>query len=329
MNYLLKLSIYNRIIHKLYYITNRYRLFFTILLFIGFIISAPFTYFVPSLRYIAAIIIFLYLIVTIFTNYWTDKQLFIFQIFLILYLFIQLFLNQIRDYNADFSILFSILFATLFLKNIEQIIRILKIIIIINFVIMIYEVITFEYIINIVEVNKYQFGRMQGLFSYSKEAGYFLLITFIFIRYFNVILFYQLIIFLSSFMSGSRTAMLFIGFILIIDNIYLIHKKITLYKFIKRYISLFFILYVGLVLFTYYFNEDNIYILNRILNSFNMESSSQSERIVFWKSYFFAFNDYNIIELLFGKGTYLNHQIDNGAESAYLMLFSQLGLIGL
>lgn len=325
MTYLLTISPWNRFSKKIYSLVHNYNYFFTILLFVGFIVSTPFTYFVPSIRYLAVSIIFGYLFINIFTNYWKERKLFLFQIFLILYIYIQHFLNQIRDFDSDLAVLLSMLLATAFIKNIDNTIKILKFLVVVNFIAMVYEVISFEYIINMVEGNKYEFGRMQGLFSYSKETGYFLLITFVFLRYFDVSMFYKIILILSAIMSGSRTAIIAILFILFIDYIYQIYKKINYKQFIY-----FFITVTILILFTsYYFTDKTEYMLFRILSSFDFETSSQQHRLYYWNFYFESLNNYSIFNWIFGNGTYLNHLIGNGSENTYLMIISQMGLIGL
>lgn len=305
--------------------SNRYKFFITIVLFIGFIVSAPFEYFIPSIRYLAVAIIFGYLFINIFTNYWKERKLFLFQMFLISYIYIQHFLNQIRDFDSDLAVLLSMLLATAFIKNIDSTIKILKFLVVVNFIAMVYEVISFEYIINIVENNKYEFGRVQGLFSYSKETGYFLLITFVFLRYFDVSMFYKIILILSATMSGSRTAIIAILFILFIDYIYQTYNKINYKQFFY-----FFITVAILILFTsYYFTDKTEYMLFRILSSFDFETSSQQHRLYYWKFYFESLNNYSIFNWIFGNGTYLNHLIGNGSENTYLMIISQMGLIGL
>lgn len=309
--------------------SNKYDLVFIILLFVGFISSSLFSYFLPMFRNFAVIAVLLYLFINIFNNYWLDRKLFIFQTFLIFYLCVQYYINQFQDHDTDMAIVLSMVFATLFFKNIDVVIKILKPVLIINFLFMFYEVISFEYIINIVEENKYEFGRMQGIFSYSKETGYFLLITFIFLRHFNISIFYKLLILVSSVMSGSRTAIIAVSTILIIDLIIEMHKEINLKKAIKKYFYFLIAFLLLLILASNYFNEKNEYMLFRIMSSLDFESSSQIDRLYYWNFYFNSLDNYSVFEWMFGKGTYLNYIIGNGAENTYLMVMSQLGLIGL
>lgn len=308
---------------------KQYSLFLVIFLFGGFILSGFFTYFMPFIRIISVIIILIYLSVNIYLNYLKSRNIFIFQIILLSYIMIQFYLNQIRDFDADLAMLLTMLFATLFLKNIKELIRILKFVIILNFIAMFFEVVSFSYIINIVEANKYEFGRMQGIFSYSKEAGYFLLIAFIFLRYFNISIFYKIILLLSSVMSGARTAIIAIIFILLVDYIYQAHRKLNFRNIFKQYLYFIVIIVLLISFSSYYFTDKTEYMLFRISSSFDFDSSSQQHRLYYWNFYFNSLNDYSLLDWLVGKGTYLNNLIGNGSENTYLMVISQIGLIGL
>lgn len=322
-------TFYNIKLRKLYFNSLKYNTLFIIFLFIGFITSGIFTYYIPILRYFAVIAIFIYLLFNMLINYWVEKKLFLFQLFLVSYILLQYLLNQTRDFGGDYSSLIAMLLASIFYKKIDSIINIIKFIIVVNFFIMLYEVISLEYIIKIVESNEYVSARMQGLFSYSKEAGYFLLIVFIFLRYFSVSMFYKILILLSSVMSGSRTAILAVCFILILDYIVSTHKKLTVINLVKQYVYLIMTSGMLIIFSIYYFSSKNEYMFRRILSSFNFDSSNHLERFYFWNSYFNGLNDYTLFEWIFGKGTYLNHLIGNGAENTYLMIISQIGIIGL
>ena len=78
-----------------------------------------------------------------------------------------------------------------------------------------------------------------------------------------------------------------------------------------------------------YFDDDNIYMLYRILSSFDFSSSSHVERVLFWSGYINELDNYSFNQWLFGAGTYLNFLLGNGSENTYLMVLSQSGLIGL
>lgn len=329
MMHLLSFRFWDSRMERVQYVLQKNQYFFVVLLFIGFITSASATYFIPIIRNLAVSMIFAYLIYNIFINYWQDRILFLFQMLLVTYMSLQHFLNQVRDFDADLATLLAMLLATLFFKNLENTMKVLKFIVIVNFIAMIYEMVTFEYIINIVAANKYEFGRMQGIFSYSKEAGYFLLISFVFLRYFNVSMFYKVLILFSSILSGSRTAMVVILLILIIDYIYQSHRKINLKKIFKQYLYLSIFILLTIFLASYYFADKTEYMLFRILSSFDLESSSQQDRLYFWSIYFNSLDSYSIVQWIFGNGTYLNNLVGNGSENTYLMIISQVGLIGL
>lgn len=318
-------SLYNTIIRKL----SALSYVAVISLFIGLVVSSPITYFIPSIRPLVLAILMIFSFLYFFDLYFKNRGFFLFQFLIVSFGAIQYSLNQIRTYDADLAPLIAMFIASLFINHVNQILKLLKIVIIVNLLVMLYEFFSFQYVINIVVENRYEFGRMQGLFSYSKEAGYFIVMAFLFVRFFDNSFIFKIILFLSAVLSGSRTPIIFIAIIMFIDYIYLVHRHINIKKLIKKYLYVIIILFVFISLGAFYFTDKNEYMLLRILSSFDFESSSQQARLFFWSEYVYHIGNYNFFQLLFGDGTYINNVIGNGSESSYLMILSQMGLIGL
>ena len=297
---------------------------FIISLFISFIVNAPFTYFFPEIR----ILFILTTLITGFYRFWNFKS---FKLYLLFFVFISILIlyyliNQTFLYPSNNTFFICLIFGLLAFKDYKLIITFLKIALIINFSIMIYELISFKYLINIVSENKFEIGRYQGLFSYSKENSYFILITYLYLRYFNSLGIYKWIILFSAFLTGSRTSIIFILVIILLD--YILNnfnfRKIK----IKKILAFALTFIISFKLIDYYLSE-NILIYNRILNSFNFQSSSHLDRIYFWETYLDYIFNYELIHFLVGKGTYIANTIANGAESTWLMIFSEGGLLAL
>ncbi|NAZ98751.1 hypothetical protein, partial [Vibrio toranzoniae] len=161
------------------------------------------------------------------------------------------------------------------------------------------------YLIKVIEDNKYEYGRLQGLFSYSKECGFFMFMAFLYIRKYQAGLFIKSIVIVSSLMSGSRTVIIFVGFIIFMDFVISLRVKFKAKDFYKA-IS---VILIGGVLFGYllikYFDGNNSYMLYRILASFDFNSSSHTERLLFWSGYINGLESYTLTQWLFGAGTYL------------------------
>ena len=194
-------------------------------LFVGFITSAFFTYNILPLRILAVLMVLFFSITNVFVNIKNKNLDFIFQSILVVFVVFQLLLNQNRIYPADIAPFITIIIALSFYKYNDLIFDVLKVAIVTNFAVMIYEFFTGDYLIRSVEVNNYEYGRLQGIFSYSKEVGYFILMAFLYIRKYNAGFFIKSIVIASSLMSGSRMAMIFIAFIMILDFVFSLRMK--------------------------------------------------------------------------------------------------------
>lgn len=297
----------------------------TISILLGLICNATFSEFFPSLRLlflVIAIILSLYK----FSTYGRSVSM-ISTLFLILSL---IFFNSnyyiIINSHTDNAYYFAIIFGLIISDNIFTLKKYLTYIIIINFIVMIYEILNFKYFINLVAANKFELGRYQGLFAYSKETSFFLVVSFLLFRHFNTSFIFKLLLLISSIFTGSRTSMIFIGSILIIDVFFKINVK-NKTKNIKYFIGIVLFLLLLIPFFQLYF-KDNFVIYNRILNSFDSQSSGHLDRMYWWSRYIEYIGDYNLIEIIFGKGSFIVQRLVNGSENTWITLFSEVGLVG-
>lgn len=299
------------------------------MLFVGFITSAFFTYKSPEIRIIAALCVALVLLIDIVNNVKKRRIEFLFQSIILIFVVFLFTLDQVRGYESQLALFISMIIALSFYKYNDLIYKVLRVVLVINFLVMTYELMTYEYLIKVIEENKYEHGRLQGLFSYSKECGFFLFMVFLYVKKYSSGLFIKSIIIASSLMSGSRTVILFVGFIILLDFVLSFQVKLK----VKVFFQIMLIIIFGGILFGLlilkYFDDNNIYMLYRILSSFDFSSSSHVERILFWNGYINGLDNYLFHQWLFGAGTYLNIALGNGSENTYLMIVSQFGLIGL
>ncbi|WP_281630276.1 hypothetical protein [Vibrio sp. St2] len=325
-------SIVGRIDHFAFvlfnYLSRHLDIFSVCLLFVGFVTSAFFTYKIPPIRIVAVLFVASVVFVSIVNNIKKKRLDFLFQSILIVFVVFQLSLDQVRTYQSEIAPFIAMIIALSFYKYNDVIYKVLRIVLVVNFLVMTYELATHDYLIKVVAENKYEHGRLQGLFSYSKECGFFLFFAFLYVRKYQSGLFIKSIVIASSLMSGSRTVILFVGFIILLDFFLALRVKFKTKDFYKAITIMLF----GGVLFGYlavkYFDKNNIYMLYRILASFDFSSSSHVDRVFFWSSYIHELDNYTLTQWLFGAGTYLNVLLGNGSENTYLMIISQSGLTG-
>jgi len=299
------------------------------MLFGGFIVSAPLAYSSPVVRLVFQAVVGLYVVYAALKSYSQKEKLIIYYLILAIYTTFQLYINSFRLFPADLNPFIAILIAISFKKYEKVTYKILKLIVVINLFAMLYESYFGYYLFVIQREIVYEPGRMQGLFAYSKEASYFLVSTLILFRINreNKILLYVLL--MSSLLTGSRTSILPVVLIVVLDSLMDLLKMDRIKIIIQRYSAVTLVTIISIVSVLIYFNADNEYIYYRILNSFNFESSSQISRLNFWNMYINGISSFSMSELWIGNGTYLNHVYGNGAENTFLMLFSQVGVIGL
>lgn len=299
-------------------------------LFIGFIACGLFNQYFPSLRYLSVLITFVFLLLVLLKAIHKlrlpSEQVVILFITLAL---VQLIFNNARTAPADFSLFLAIMLGLLLKNNITSCARYIAIVNVSTVVIMLYELSTFSYLIDQLN-NKFEFGRLQGLFSNSKEAGYYTIAATYYLFSVKRLTRLSMLALISiATLSGTRTAILFILVVVIVQVVASV--KIRIAKgIIKNFmLSAFMLTLLGYILTKYYFVDKSAYMLVRIYNAFNFESSSHKDRLFFWKSYLEEINNYNWYEIFFGAGTKINIILGNGAESYYLMILSQYGLITL
>lgn len=302
----------------------------TICVFVGFIVCGIFNQYVPILRYLSVIIVFilslLFLSHAISRFRLPSEQVITFLIFLAL---VQLCFSIVRNMPVEFSFFLAIMIGFLLRPNINFCVKLIYAVNILTIIVMIYELSSLTYLVSQVN-SKFEFGRLQGLFSNSKEAGYYAIAaTFYLIVTKRFTSFNLFALFLIAILSGTRTAILFIIAVGIIKIFFALKSRFTKHTLTRYFVILSVSLLFSYVLMMYYFTGESIYMLHRITNSFNFQSSSHLDRLFFWNAYLEGINSYNFYEIVFGAGIKLNIIIGNGAESFYLMIFSQFGLITL
>ena len=298
-------------------------------IFIGFIACGVFTQYTPLLRYLSVSIVLILALLSFFNAIQRyrhpSEQIVTFLMYLAL---VQLFFNITRNNPADLSIFLVIILGYLIKSYFNISVKLIATLNFFTISIMIYELVSFSYFIDL-ENNKFEFGRLQGLFSYSKEAGYYVIAASFYLFTVRRLTTSSILGLLAiATLSGTRTAILFVISILFIKFMNGIIKISydKLRKFIVFMLMSTLLLYVSL---NYYFVGKSEYMIYRFKNSFNFVSSSHQDRLFFWRSYLEGINDYSWYEIIFGAGTKLNIILGNGAESFYLMILSQYGLITL
>jgi hypothetical protein len=290
-------------------------------LIFGLIFNAPLQYFVNSLRLFFVFTLFIGMFLVVARDLANGKYLS--HYFLLLGVLIlglislsiaTLPLNiAIRELYANLSIVFGF-FA---FRYYEKFKFLLVYAITINFIIMIYDISNLAYLFNFDPVQYfYQVDRGKGLFSYSKEAGAFTIFATLMFRNNSKIL---SLLFLTSILSGSRSAIIFIFFIIIINIIFSSFYKIDFKKLKVIFFG------VLIILLSSYLINDHLF--NRMGNSFDFsESGTHNYRFFIWGQYLKEFYLSSTIHILFGNLGYLRSILGNGAESAYFTVLANGGL---
>jgi len=298
----------------------------TLSIVLGFICNATLTQFFPELRTLfisSTLILGSYKTLTFGRS---KILIYILILILTLLLFNSKYYILINSYT-DNAYFYCLILGILISDNIFYLKKIMSWVIIINLLIMIYEIFKFEYFINIVSANKFEIGRYQGLFSYSKEASYFLVISFLLFRHLGTSLSMKLFFLISSIFTGSRTSIIFIVFILVIDFLLKIDFKIIFAKQTIKYFFYSFLFLPPIVVFFNLYFIDNFIIYNRIMQSFDFQSSGHLDRIYYHNQYINYFQNYNFVEFFIGKGSFVGDKVGNGSENTWLTLFAETVLI--
>jgi hypothetical protein len=188
----------------------------------------------------------------------------------------------------------------------------------INFIALIFEMYTGAYLFNIDPVSNYfQIDRLKGIFSYSKEAGSFLIFSALLLRDKKNILY---IILVSAAMTGSRSAMVFVFLITLIEGV----SKFYSIKSISKSFLILSIAFFSLYL--YFLFHEVMWI--RLVNSFDFDGSSGHQyRFFIWNEFIKSILNYDFAHFVFGNLAYTNTLLGNGAENAYLTVMSNNGLL--
>lgn len=205
--------------------------------------------------------------------------------------------------------------------------KLLKYFVVINLFAMIYEFLTISYILEPTADLDVFIGRAKGVISYSKEAGSFILLfTILFIKelkvkWFPVLLFYAIL-------TGSRLAILGVFASIAIEAFSRAKIKGAL-SFKAIVASAIFILIISLGLYFYYISAQSEIIVNRLSGALDTGHSSNLERVNFWIQHLAAYNDFKWWGLILGEPGRATGIVGNGAESAYLNLLTDGGIIAL
>ena len=118
-------------------------------------------------------------------------------------------------------------------------------------------------------------------------------------------------------MCNARLGILCLAFIYFLDY----------WKFnFKKIFSLFFIAYFLYLIAIYILDTSG---LLRIINVFDVQSNNHTMRLYFMTSAVSLFSDYSLFEMLFGNSGALLAKVGNNAESGWLTLLVENGVIGL
>jgi hypothetical protein len=290
-------------------------------LMFGLIFNAPLQYFVNPLRLFFIFTLFIGMFLVIKSDLTNGKYLSHYFLLLGVLILGLISLNiatlplniAIRELYANLSIVFGF-FAFRYYEKFKSL---LVYAITISLIIMIYDIVNLEYLFNFDPVqNRFQVDRGKGLFSYSKEAGAFTIFATFMFRDNPKIL---SLLFLTSILSGSRSAIIFIFIIIFMDIIFYSKNKISL-KNLK------FFLFGALIIFlSSYLIDDHLYA--RMENSFDFgKSGTHSYRFFIWDLYLKELNLSSTIHILFGNLGYFRAVLGNGAENAYLTILTHGGI---
>ena len=183
---------------------------------------------------------------------------------------------------------------------------------------LVYEKLTGSYIMDV--GHPYSIIQGQGLFTWTKVQGEFLISLSLLFRKDRQLLYILLV---SALLSGVRASVLLVGLLLALTYINSKNIRYTFthkYAFIAIVASLYFILPVLQQTLTDY----NI---DRYTSMLDLESSTYSVREYVHDLHYGCIGEYNTIELLFGKGSYCSDLFKWGAESTFIHTFEYYGLI--
>ncbi|MGR5354132.1 hypothetical protein [Vibrio sp. DNB22_19_2] len=221
---------------------------------------------------------------------------------------------------------YMIVFMALFVSDKwNDFYKIAIIVLYLNFPLLIYEIYTGSYIVQSSSDFGPEYGRVKGIFEYSKMLGYFCIILGL-LCYKRMSTFTLVLVLFSSLLSGSRLAIipiLIVFFVKVILSI-LIDSSIKV-----KVISLMSILVsFGLLSLYLSHNSGSEIIVSRLSNAFSTTSSSNSERIYYWTQHLSVFDERGLWSIIFGEPGDAYMKIGNGSESSYIHLLLEGGVSG-
>lgn len=215
-----------------------------------------------------------------------------------------------------------VLIGLMYGDYIDLIFKFLKWIVFINLLLVAYEFIKGDYIWNITE--DVFFGRAKGFFSAPKEAGMFL--TIFIVLFFERLKFIDiLVIFITSFFTGSRTLLLITVFSFVL-MLFLFFKS---QKNTSFYFKIFVIVGLLLILLTNFsFLLDSFEVIGRLNTLLNLKEGGNDLRIYILQESIRIYSSGTISQILFGFGTKIEAILHNGSENAFLNILSRYGFVG-
>lgn len=232
-----------------------------------------------------------------------------------------------RDLQSVFFYL-PILTGYLFYRDFNTCFKIIKVILLFNFLLILYEYISISYIFPpTVDLPEF-YGRAKGVFSYSKEmASVLIIISSLYLPKLKGYWFW--VLFISSLLSGSRLAVLVVSSCILIEVIY--RNRIYFRRNFERFIvySPLVLILLVIVIIAFFQTKYAHVTYIRMLGAFDVTHSSNVERISFWTQYISIFSSYDLVHLLFGYPNKASLLVGNGAESSYLNLLVDGGFFAL
>lgn len=291
----------------------------------GLVFNAPIQYCCNYIRIAVTVLLLIGVLLTFVSDY-KDKLYIYNYIFIFIIAILGLISLNITTmpYEAGIQSLYanlSIIFGFFAFRYYEKFKKLLLFMIYINFLVMLFDVYSGEYLFNFDPIgNYYQEYRGKGLFSYSKEAGSFMIFAALIFRNNRATL---ILIFLSSIMSGSRSALVFVFLLLLIELFFELKRHFSA----KKILAIWFIICVTFIL-AYIYLIDHPIMVGRLEGSFNFsDTGTHGYRFFIWEEYLRVIGDFNMLHIMFGNLAFVNNELGNGAENAYLTILSNGGFL--
>ena len=265
-----------------------------------------------------------------------------FGVFLILGIYIVWWGTELGNYNLFITILYGYIMA----KNIDKSIKIFKIIFIIQFILVLYEVITQTFVYTevasgIIKSNIYNLEdsidlfeetgfRAKGIFPGTLVATSFIIYIALIFRNNTKILFFNLVM---ALLVNGRLAIIIVLLTFILKYIKSLNLSINLKKISNNIILLILIPFIIFIAFILLYSIIPNKMRDNLLSTFDFDSNSNSGRLYRMLEGFSVYlNQYSISEKIFGKANYEIFDIWNRPvppEAEFMGILLDIGLIGL